>query len=126
MNPTSPRLLCYGHDEMLLMTRQLILSREFFVEKCDTVAGLTEILARGSLNLVVMCQSVSDAECEQVLRMVRGASPEVMVLVLEGGHSGSCSLHSDAAMENMEGPRALLHKIHALLGSESRSKAHPA
>jgi DNA-binding NtrC family response regulator len=125
MISTSPRLLCYGHDEMLLWTRQLILDREFFVEKCDTLAGLTEILARGPLDLVVMCQSVPDAECEQVLKMVRVASPEVKVLVLEAGHSGSCSPHSDAAMDNMEGPRALLREIHTLLGSDSGSNAHP-
>jgi hypothetical protein len=67
------------------------------------------------LGLHLLCQSVPDAECVAVITMVRAASPEVKVLVLEAGHS-SCSLHSDAAMESMDGPPALLQEIHALLG----------
>jgi hypothetical protein len=58
-----PHVLCYGHDEMLLYTRKQILDREFVAEKCGTLAGLTEMLSRGPLDLVVICQSVSDAEC---------------------------------------------------------------
>jgi hypothetical protein len=114
--PARARLLCYGHDEMLLYTRKLILDREFLTEKCDTLAGLAEILARGPLDLVLMCQSVPDAECEEVIELVRRASPDVKVLVLEVGQAGSCSLHSDAALENVAGPSALLHEIYALLG----------
>lgn len=124
MIPTNRRLLCYGHDELLLYTRKLILDHEFFVEKCDTLAGLRDVLTRGPLDLVVMCQSVPDAECEQVVEMVRSASADVKVLVLEAGQSGSCSVHSDAAMENVEGPRALLHEIHALLGIDPRPNTY--
>jgi hypothetical protein len=98
-----PRVLCYGHDETLLYTRKLILEREFVTERCDTVAGLTEILSRGPLDLILICQSVPDAECEEVIETVRAASPEVKVLVLQAGQPGSCTLHSDAAMESLEG-----------------------
>jgi hypothetical protein len=40
----------------------------------------------------------------------------VKVLVLHETTPGSCSLHSDATMESLEGPPALLHEIYALLG----------
>jgi hypothetical protein len=119
MSKPTPRLLCYGHDEMLLYTRQRILGKEFLVERCNTVAGLGEILARGPLDLLLLCQSVPDAECEEVIERVRAASPAVKVLVLHESTPGSCSLHSDSTMENLEGPPALLHEIHALLGIAS-------
>lgn len=108
---------------MLLYTRERILDGEFLVERCDDIACLTEILSRGPLDLLLLCQSVPDAECEEVIEMARAASPEVKVLVLQAGHLGPCSVHSDAAMENLGGPPALLHEIYALLGMASGQKA---
>lgn len=111
-----PHLLCYGHEEMLLYTRKLILDREFLVNRCQDTATLSEILSQGRLDLILLCQSVPEQECEEVIEMVRAASAETKVLALHGASSGSCSVHSDAAMENLDGPRALLRQIHALLG----------
>jgi DNA-binding NtrC family response regulator len=108
---------------MLLTTRKLILDREFQVDRCEDIACLTEILSRYSLDLVLLCQSVPDKECEEVIEMVRAASPEAKVLALQAGNHGSCSVHSDAAMEGLDGPRALLHEIHSLLGMASSQNA---
>lgn len=101
---------------MLRYTRKLILESEFLAEECGTPAGLAEVLARGPVDLILICQSVPDAECDEVVERVRAESPEVKVLVLQESIPGVCSEHSDATMENLEGPPALLHKIHALLG----------
>ncbi|HEX6496756.1 MAG TPA: hypothetical protein VF018_14800 [Acidobacteriaceae bacterium] len=111
-----PRVLCYGHDEMLLYTRKRILDREFLVERCENLAGLDRVLSRGPLDLVLLCHSVPDAECEAVIERVRAESTGVKVLVLHEAMPGICSVHSDASMENLEGPPALLHQIYALLG----------
>ena len=108
---------------MLLYTRKLILDREFVVDRCENLACLTETLSRCSLDLVLICQSVPDAECEEVIEMVRTASPKAKVLVLQAGQPGSCSVHSDAAVEILDGPPALLHEIHALLGMASGQSA---
>jgi hypothetical protein len=104
---------------MLLYTRKRILDKEFLVDRCQDIACLTEILARGPLDLLLLCQSVPAAECEEVIEMVRSVSPDVKVLALEAGPHGSCGVHSDAAMENLEGPPALLHEIHTLLGTNT-------
>lgn len=101
---------------MLLYTREQILEREFLVERCNTLAGLEQVLSRGPLDLVLLCHSVPDAECEEVIETVRAASPGVKVLVLQESFPGACSVHSDATMESLDGPPALLHEIHALLG----------
>lgn len=104
---------------MLLYTRKRILDREFLVERCDTVAGLTQILSRGPLDLILLCHSVPDSECEEVIERVRAESPGVKVLVLHESFPGVCSAHSDATMESLDGPPALLHEIHALLGTRA-------
>lgn len=111
---------------MLLYTRNRILEQEFLVDRCDDVSCLPEKLSQGPLDLLLLCQSVPDAECVEVIKMVRAASPEVKVLVMQAAHSESCSLHSDAAMENLDGPSALLHEIHALLGIASPQDVHLA
>jgi hypothetical protein len=119
------RLLCYGHDDMLLYTRKRILDGYYAVELCDEVAGLQAILAGGPLDLVVLCQSVPDWECEAVIELARAASPGVKILTLHEGARGECSAHSDRTMENLEGPPALLHEIHALIKETStRDAAH--
>jgi hypothetical protein len=118
-----PRLLCYGHDEMLLYTRGQILGREFLVERCHTLTGLKQVLSRGPLDLVLLCHSVPDAECEEVIETVRAESPGVKVLVMHEATPGACSMHSDASIKNLEGPPALLHEIHALLGTAAAQGA---
>ena len=111
-----PRLLCYGHDGMLLYTRKLILEAEFSVERCEDLAGLSKLLSRGPVDLVLVCHSVPQEECEEVIEKVRAESPAAKVLVLREALGGACSAHSDGTMNNLEGPPALLHEIHALLG----------
>jgi hypothetical protein len=114
-----PRLLCYGHDEMLQFTRKRILEREHEVETCDELARLPEILAEGPLQVVVLCQSVPDWECDEVMELSRAAWPAVKVLVLHEAPAGQCSAHSDCTMDNLEGPPALLHEIQALMKAAS-------
>jgi hypothetical protein len=101
---------------MLLYTREQILSREFLVERCNTLGGLAEVLSRGPLDLVLLCQSVPDWECEEVIAKVRAVSAETKVLTLHESFPGVCAMHSDATIENLDGPPALLNEIHALLG----------
>jgi hypothetical protein len=108
---------------MLLFTRKLILDKEFVVESCSKLVALTEILDRGPLDLILLCQSVPDEECEEVIERARVASPAVKVLVLHETTPGSCSLHSDATMDSLEGPPALLQEIHALLGIAAQNAA---
>jgi DNA-binding NtrC family response regulator len=110
-----PRLLCYGHDDMLLFTRKRILGREFRVDVCTRISDLDALLAAGPVDIAVVCHSVSDAECEEMMHRLREHSPGVKVLVLYESMPDLCSSHSDESMENLEGPSSLLHKVHELM-----------
>jgi DNA-binding response OmpR family regulator len=109
------RLLSYGHDEMLLFTRKRILEREYCVETCDCLSDLENVLATGPFQLALLCQSIPEAECQEVTQRVRAAWPEVKVLVLRESMVGACSMRSDHTMDSLEGPPALLHEIRVLL-----------
>jgi DNA-binding NtrC family response regulator len=109
------RLLSYGHDEMLLFTRRRILEREYWVETCDRLCDLEETLAKGPFQLALLCQSVPDAECKEIMQRVRSAWPEVKVLVLQESIVGVCATRSDCTMDSLDGPPALLHEIRVLL-----------
>jgi DNA-binding NtrC family response regulator len=118
-----PRLLCYGHDDMLLFTRTKILEREFRVYMCTRLSQLDAILAGGHIDIAVLCHSVPDAECQEVMHRLREDSPAVKVLVLYETMPDLCSSHSDESMENLEGPSSLLHKIHELMDEAAHDKA---
>jgi hypothetical protein len=115
MASSLPRLLSYGHDEMLLFTRKRILEREYWVETCDLLCDLEEVLAKGPFQLALLCQSVPDAECQEVMQRLRAAWPEIKVLVLRESMVGVRTTRCDRTMESLEGPPALLREIHLLL-----------
>lgn len=119
-----PRLICYGHDDMLLYTRKCILEREFAVEICCSVVRLGEVLAQGPVLVVVLCHSVPDWECEEAIELSRAAWPGVKILTLQEGVTGECTLHADRTMESLEGPPVLLHKVHSMLGVGPANAAH--
>jgi DNA-binding NtrC family response regulator len=118
-----PRLLCYGHDDMLLFTRKKILEQEFSVDVCTRISELDAVLARGRIDIAVVCQSVPDAECEEMMHRLREHSPGVKVLVLYASTPDLCSSHSDESMENLEGPSTLLHKVHELMKETAHDSA---
>jgi len=117
MEASQTRLICYGHDDMLLYTRKCILSRDFSVEICSGLARLGECLRQGPVRVVVICHSVPDQECEVAIEMSRAAWPGIKILTLREGEQGVCSLRADKSMESLEGPPALLYKVHSMLGS---------
>jgi hypothetical protein len=117
------RLICYGHEDMLLFTRKCILEREFSVELCRGLIQLDELLAQGPVHVIVMCHSVPDSECEEAMGLARAAWPEVKILTLREGDHGECPLHSDRTMESLDGPPMLLSKVHSMLGMASTEGA---
>jgi DNA-binding NtrC family response regulator len=123
MTSALPRLLCYGHDDMLLFTRKKILEREFIVDMCAQISELDAILDKGRIDIAVLCHSVPDAECQEVMHRLREHSPGVKVLVLYETLPEVCSSHSDESMENLEGPSHLLHKVHELMEEVAHDNA---
>ena len=108
---------------MLLYTRKLILEGEFSVEICSGLPRLGELLVQDPVHVVVLCHSVPESECKEVIEMSRAAWPGVKILTLQESELGDCAAHSDKTMECLDGPPALLHEIHALLRTTAAQSA---
>jgi hypothetical protein len=102
---------------MLLYTRKCILESDFSVETCSGLGRLGECLRADPVRVVVICHSVPDRECEAAIEMARAAWPGIKILTLREGEHEECSLHADKSMQNLEGPPALLYKVHSLMGT---------
>jgi DNA-binding NtrC family response regulator len=118
-----PGLICYGHDDLLLFTRKKILEREFSVETCTQVPELDAALSRGPVEVIVICHSVPDEECHEVVLRVREQSPSAKVLVLYEAVPEVCTEDSDKTMECLEGPSTLLRDVRALMEEAAEESA---
>jgi DNA-binding response OmpR family regulator len=85
--PTSPpnscRILTYGKDHTLLMTRKAVLEAAGF--RCDTahtVEGFLECIqaSQRGYDIFVLCHSVPDIERGAIVEAARGSHVEVCVL----------------------------------------------
>jgi DNA-binding response OmpR family regulator len=83
MNPNSCRILTYGKDETLLMTRKAILETARFT--CDTAhtaedfVGCINSSPRG-YDIFIVCHSVPPEEQQVIVEAAKGSDVEVYVL----------------------------------------------
>ncbi|MDQ1450917.1 MAG: hypothetical protein QOK38_783 [Acidobacteriaceae bacterium] len=80
---TSPTILFYGHDELLLMTRRRILEGAGF--RAGVTSQMMEIprLVRElPADLVVLCHSLSRTECVAAALVAKNHRPDVRMLLM--------------------------------------------
>ncbi len=76
------RLVCFGHDEMLLVTRKLILDKLTRVEVVSNFDALTLLVGNGSLDLVVLCHTLKPEERERAIKLLAQRSPSTKIVCL--------------------------------------------
>ena len=82
MPPETTQILCFGHDAILLKTRQWILERQFRIEVVSDLAAFTLLVGRHGFNLAIFCQTLSLSECQQAIDLLQAHSPRTKVLNL--------------------------------------------
>jgi DNA-binding response OmpR family regulator len=76
-------ILVYGNDEILVMTRGLILGNaEYEVFTAQTFGNAMLVLMNYQIDLVVLCQSLKDEERRGVLETARALQPEIKCVAL--------------------------------------------
>jgi hypothetical protein len=111
---------------MLLQTRKLILGAYFQVEIAGRISHAVQLIADGSFDLIVLCSSLADHECERVARLARTQNPRPKVLTLsETGRQSSGHEAGDELMVEI-GPLALIRKSTAMLGLEMKGNGRRA
>src|ERR1700712_3893045 len=105
-------VLCYGHDTCLLTTRQQILERAgFATEIVSSQQEFDRCLQEYSVDLALLCHSLTTAQCEHAKRAVHGQAEPTLLLLFSKGRN-KCSLEGvDALFHSGEGPRTLIRVI---------------
>jgi DNA-binding response OmpR family regulator len=82
------RILVYGNDETLLLTRRLILEREGYrVFTTMKFGEAIELTMTQRLDVLILCQSLSVEERNGVLATVHGTGSSLKSLILGYGES---------------------------------------
>ncbi|MGA9669228.1 MAG: hypothetical protein WBQ94_08470 [Terracidiphilus sp.] len=117
-------VLIVSKDPILLETRKLILEAFFLVEAADGVSCACTLMARRTFDLVVLCYTLSDDECQQVIGLAHEQEPRPKVLTLNAlGHHCTDSANGHKLMAG-DGPSALVKKSAELLGFDLEGSGH--
>ena len=111
-------VLCYGHDELLLMTRQWLLERT----NCAVMIAMSHAEFRKKLSLrrpdlVVLCHTLLPAECEDVMKDIAESCPNSQCLLLYAGRIKYVPSNKQVLLDMNRGPAEFISTIHLLLPS---------
>jgi hypothetical protein len=121
MNAT-PSVLIISRDEMLCSTRKMILSAALEVDSAQRAEEANRLIAIHGYDLIVICHSISDLDCEVLSAAARKQThrPGILAMV-ESPYDGKP--WADDTQWSGEGPYALLEKCAKMLGIVLESRA---
>jgi hypothetical protein len=107
---------------MLLQTRRLILGTYFEVEAAGRVSEAGSILSKHDFDLIVLCDTLTDRECQQIADMVKGQIPQPELLSLLGPGTDGSDRSVGRKLDFVGGPLQLLKECANVLGYDLHSK----
>lgn len=118
------RILVVSQDEMLRRSRELILGSFFDVRAAGRVSEARDLINNYRFDLLVLCHSIRDDDCEKLAMIGHTKLPRAMVLALGAGRTrqdwADQALGVDANLYD------LVKKCASMLGYQIKSKARPA
>jgi DNA-binding NtrC family response regulator len=108
-------ILVYGNDVMLLTTRRMIFEKEgYTVSAADSLSNAALVLINHQIDVLVLCQSLSDEERRAVLETAHTFQPEIKVAALS--FDGREVLMEGVSVHRaLDGPPSLLAAIGQML-----------
>lgn len=110
-----PKLLCTGHDPLLLETRKWMLEKEFEVETADTIEATLKSLDSRAFDLLLLCHSLTDHECEVICAAVFSRTPTARVLQLTGSWSDIRAFIGPEEQTSAARPQNLIRKVTGMI-----------
>jgi DNA-binding NtrC family response regulator len=108
-------ILVYGNEVLLVKTRHLILEKAGYqVFSAMDFAGAANVLLNQPINLVLLCQSLSDTKRRDFLEKARAIKPDLKCAVF-GDHGREVALEGTGVSEKVDGPCGLLKVTSKLL-----------
>ena len=106
------RVLIFGNDITLLMTRELILRRPG-LDICFTAdhTEATRILASGPVHLLILCHTLREADRRAILPVALSLQKDLKSLLLVANESEYARYGQDATLSTFDGPDTLLAAV---------------
>lgn len=124
-------VLLYGRDPHLLQTRQWVLEASGYqVWTATEIHWVDRITAIASVDLLILCHSLSLEECEHALALTCCRQPRMRKLLLAADPLCSPAHILDKAgllddvLDTMEGPAKLVSTVEQLVGSVTSAHTH--
>jgi hypothetical protein len=123
---TSPvSILVYGRDPRLLETRRWVLEHSGArVWMATELSDFDQIAAGKSIDLVILCHSLSMEDCGRALALANTRWPQAQSLVLISEPSDCFPGFSDGVADAGRGPAFLLQTVAKLIGNEHAFAPH--
>lgn len=112
--PRLSRILIYGIDSQLIQTRQWVLEKAGFdVQTVQDLSKAREILSTGSVDIFILCHTLSAEECNGALYLGHHLQPEMKNLILTAEPFERS--HRDAILTAFATPEALITAVTGLV-----------
>jgi hypothetical protein len=115
-------ILVYGNDEMLGTTRKLILDKAGYQVFSETnFASALAVLVNQGVNVLLLCQSLTEEERRGILETGRAIQPEIKCVTFGYDRLEIVFENGESAFKTPNGPASLIKTIDRLLHSGSPS-----
>jgi hypothetical protein len=111
-------ILVYGNDQMLVLTRQLLLEKAGYRVFASTRFEFALLaLVNERINVLLLCQTVGDEIRRRILETARAVKPEIKCVVFR---FDGCQIEVDGkvAFETLDGPATFVKTIGRILHNE--------
>jgi len=120
------RVLVVSRDEMLLRTREMILGAFFDVRGAGRFSEARTLLANDIFDLIVLCHSLTDDECQRLAGIAHAQTPRPLILGMSASSRGALKPWADKQLGVDAGPYGLVKRCAEMLGFVLKSKARAA
>jgi hypothetical protein len=121
------RVLVVSRDETLLRTREMILGAFFKVIGAGRFSEASTLISNGeSFDLIVLCHSLTEDECERLAMLSLDKDPRPLILAMAASSRADFKPWADKQLGVDAGPYGLLKKCAEMLGYVLKSKARAA
>ena len=118
-------VLVVSRDEMLLRTREMILGAYFDVQGAGRPSEAKALIQGTTFSLIVLCHSLTNDECEDLVRLTLNQNPRPKILAMNGS-SQNTKPWADNQLGVDAGSYGLVKKCAEMLGYILKSKAKAA
>jgi DNA-binding response OmpR family regulator len=104
----------------------MILGAFFQVRGAGRFIEARSLMRSGNFDLIVLCHSLTDDECEQLVKLASQQNPRPLILAMSPSSRANRKVWADKQLGVDAGPYGLVKKCAEMLGFVLKSKARAA